>query len=253
MIEIAISLAVIAFALVAIIGVLPTGMNVQKDNREDTIINQDGPYWLEAIRGGVTGLDHLTNYVDKIGVVLRDLNTNNNTFVTNYNEFDDIRQVKEESGSNIVGLLSIPKWSLYSYGRSSTQYVVRVEAQARALTGSAVEQGTNSRDFAFDYLLTSEIIPFTGVQVPVSFTNFNQSIPPLTAAQVAARKANWVLVKSREKNTSEIRLTFRWPLLPNGQTGPGRQSFRAIAAGDRVKVGNLEFFQPRSFTVAEGP
>ena len=75
MIEIAISLAVIAFALVAIIGVLPTGMNVQKDNREDTIINQDGPYWLEAIRNGSRGLDYLTNYVDRVGVVLIDANT----------------------------------------------------------------------------------------------------------------------------------------------------------------------------------
>src|SRR5947207_7764407 len=35
MIEIAISLAVIGFALVAIIGILPTGMNVQKENREE--------------------------------------------------------------------------------------------------------------------------------------------------------------------------------------------------------------------------
>ena len=34
MVEIAICLAVIGFALVAIIGVLPIGMNVQKDNRE---------------------------------------------------------------------------------------------------------------------------------------------------------------------------------------------------------------------------
>jgi len=41
MIEIAICLGVIGFALVAIIGILPTGMSVQKDNRQETIINQD--------------------------------------------------------------------------------------------------------------------------------------------------------------------------------------------------------------------
>ena len=51
MIEIAIALAVIAFALVAIIGVLPIGMNVQRDNRAETIINHDATYWMEAIRG----------------------------------------------------------------------------------------------------------------------------------------------------------------------------------------------------------
>src|ERR1039458_5936414 len=63
MVEIAISLAVIGIALVAIIGVLPIGMNTQRDNREETIINQDATVLMEAIRGGARGLDDLTNYV----------------------------------------------------------------------------------------------------------------------------------------------------------------------------------------------
>ena len=63
MIEIAISLAVIGFALVAILGVLPLGMNVQKENREETIINQDATVFLNAIRNGARGMDDLTNYV----------------------------------------------------------------------------------------------------------------------------------------------------------------------------------------------
>ena len=37
-IELVICLGIIAFALVAIIGVLPIGINVQKDNREETRI-----------------------------------------------------------------------------------------------------------------------------------------------------------------------------------------------------------------------
>src|SRR5438046_10568599 len=68
MIEIAISVAVIAFALVAIIGVLPAGLQVQKENREDTLMAQDGTYWMEAIRNGAVGLDDLTNYVEQIKV-----------------------------------------------------------------------------------------------------------------------------------------------------------------------------------------
>src|SRR2546426_366578 len=63
MVEIAISLAVIGFALVAIIGVLPTGMTVQRENREETIINQDATYFAEALRNGAHGLDDLTNFV----------------------------------------------------------------------------------------------------------------------------------------------------------------------------------------------
>src|SRR5437016_7186299 len=68
MVEIALCLGVIAFALVAIIGVLPTGLRVQRDNREDTIINQEGLLWVEAIRSGSRGLDYLTNYVDTITI-----------------------------------------------------------------------------------------------------------------------------------------------------------------------------------------
>ena len=63
MVEIAISLAIIGFALVAIIAALPLGMQIQRDNRETTVINQDASVWLNAIRGGARGLDDLTNYV----------------------------------------------------------------------------------------------------------------------------------------------------------------------------------------------
>src|SRR5450756_474530 len=57
MVEIAISLAIIGFAMVAIIGVLPIGMTVQKDNREETVINQDATVFINAIRNGARGLD----------------------------------------------------------------------------------------------------------------------------------------------------------------------------------------------------
>jgi len=63
MIEIALCLAIIGFALVAIIGVLPTGMGVQKDNREETIIDQDATVWMDAIRNGAQGYNDLTNYI----------------------------------------------------------------------------------------------------------------------------------------------------------------------------------------------
>ena len=66
MVEIAICLAIIGFALVAIIGILPIGMSVQKDNREETIINFDANYLLNAIRSGALGQDELTNYVISI-------------------------------------------------------------------------------------------------------------------------------------------------------------------------------------------
>src|SRR3954447_21884974 len=68
MVEIAIAVAVIAFALVAIIGVLPAGLQVQKENREDTLLAQDGTYFIEAIRSGSLGLDDLPSVVSRIEI-----------------------------------------------------------------------------------------------------------------------------------------------------------------------------------------
>lgn len=253
MIEIAIALAVIAFALVAIIGVLPTGINVQKDNREDTIVNQDGPYWMEAIRNGSKGLDHLTNFVERIGVVLRPLNTNDVTFTTNYAQYNDLRDAnpRSDTGSNIVGLLTIPKGSIYAYD-GTPRYVVRVEAQTRALTGSAVEQGKASTNFAFSYLLQSEAAPFTGVYVEPDLTNF-AALNCQTDPQWKVRATEWSRVKSREMNTTELRLTFRWPLLANGRVGSNFQRFRVIATGAKTSVGELRFIEPQTYTVVPLP
>ena len=66
LIEVAIALGVIAFALVAIIGVLPSGMQVQRDNRQDTIINQDGAYLMEAIRNSSENIPDLIDFCEQI-------------------------------------------------------------------------------------------------------------------------------------------------------------------------------------------
>ena len=50
MVEIALCIAIVAIAMVAIMGVMPTGLNVQKQNREDTIIDQEAQILLDAIR-----------------------------------------------------------------------------------------------------------------------------------------------------------------------------------------------------------
>lgn len=250
MIEIAIALAVIAFALVAIIGVLPVGMNVQKDNREETIINQDGPYWLEAIRNGAKGFDQLTNHVQRIGVVLMDLDTNTIVLSTNYAQYDE---AFNKNGSNIVGLLSVPKWFLYSYAGSPVKYVVRIEAQVRGLTGSATEQGLANPDFAFSYLLVSEIFQpaiFSAFVNPGDSTNYLASVLP---DEIIARSNNWVRVNATQaafiRSAHDVRLRFQWPLVREGVPGPNRQNFRALAAGtlSSPETNNLHFFQSQNY------
>ena len=53
--EVALAIGLVAFGLVAVLGVLPAGLNVQKDNREETIIKLDAEYWMSALRGSIPG------------------------------------------------------------------------------------------------------------------------------------------------------------------------------------------------------
>src|ERR1044071_5135646 len=117
MIEIAISVAVIAFALVAIIGVLPAGLQVQKENREDTLLAQDGTYFMEAIRSGALGLDELAASVSRIDVGRGDTTNSYNAFA---------------NGSEVIGLLSTP-------GTTNVAIV-------RAISGALSEKGAATSD-----------------------------------------------------------------------------------------------------------
>ena len=120
MVEIAICLAIIGLALVAIIGVLPLGMKVQRDNREETVINQDATVLLESIRNGVRGGYDLTNYVTEIDnyVTLFDQNLakiRTDTYIytlTNYTVNGSLAAIQFGLTNNarIVGLLSTPEF-----------------------------------------------------------------------------------------------------------------------------------------------
>ena len=149
------------------------------------------------------------------------------------------------NGARIVGLLSVPKYAVDASNNPLTNSIV---ARVRALSGSAVEQGMANPDFAFTYQLSSEVMPYSGTQVPLNSTNFNDTT--ISTNEAALRRIEWVRVKSREMNSSEIKLTFRWPLFQNDQTGPGRQTFRAIVSGARTNIEALTFFQPQTFTAA---
>jgi len=59
--------------------------------------------------------------------------------------------------------------------------------------------------------------------------------------------------KQLTNNLHELRLTFYWPLLPNGNLSPQpfSQTFRALVAGQlEAGTNGLYFFQPDSFTNA---
>jgi type II secretory pathway pseudopilin PulG len=239
MIEIAFSLAIVAFALVAIMGVLPTGMTVQKDNREDTIINQDGAFWLESMRSGSHGIDDLTNYVEQIMI-------SNRVGVAFWNNtFDVNTQIK--SGEQVVGLLSTPKYM--TNGPVSEWLTNVVTARVRAINGPASEKGNPTNEFAFRYELRPEITPAlpeppdiaNDITLSVNREDANGKLTaygPLHDANVAA-------------NLSNLRVTLRWPLFQQGTNwgvGRNRRNFRGLTNGrlhqttNSVVAGQTNYF-----------
>ena len=129
MIEVALALAIIAFGLVAIIGVLPSGMTVQRDNRWITIINEEGQFWLNAIRSGAReATRELTNNVQDIRIVRPSGPMPPPAIVASSTE-------------TVIGLLSRP----YSINR----------AWVRALSGPAFEQGSGSLEYMMYVMITN--------------------------------------------------------------------------------------------------
>jgi prepilin-type N-terminal cleavage/methylation domain-containing protein len=204
MVEVAISLAIVGFALTAILGVLPAGMNVQKSNRDDTLINQEGLMMLEAIRNGTMNFYTLTNMVDDVAVYC----TNSKGVPKAYTN------IVLNSPAQIMGLLSIPSGALYQANKAGpSMYATQVVAKVRVKTGTVAQQGTNrdARDFAFSYLLQPEIRLFTNygsymATNPASLTNASLSL-------------------------YELKLVLRWPVFGKQgawRAGNRRQVFRTL-------------------------
>jgi type II secretory pathway pseudopilin PulG len=189
MVEIALCIAIIGFALVAIIGVLPTGLRVQSDNRDDTVIGQDAAIFMEAIRSGGQGanLGLIGQFADRVNVG----GTPYGLAVAN-------------PGRRVIGLLCNTNFP--------TNYV-----DMRAISGVLADQGTNQIT-SFRYRLYCQV------------TN-----APVLSPAVAG-------------SLYEVRLTFRWPLLPNGGVGSGRRTYRTLVTGDLVRQGTtpqLFFLEPQ--------
>jgi len=241
MVEIAISLAVIGIALVAIIGVLPIGMNTQRDNREETIINQDATMFIEAIRGGARGMDDLTNYVYAITNYWGQYNANGFTSLTPYGYTNYPSFLV--NGMNIVGLLSTPEYTdtnglpipTLMFGGYSNHVV----AYVRSISGPAVEKPPPDNSIvqadAFGYRILC-------VNAPVAVDTNIFTLPVYSPV--------YIYNQQLAANLHELRLTFLWPQQPNGNLGPGRQTFRTMVAGQIVQTNNgqwLYFYQPQSF------
>lgn len=248
MIEIAICLAVIGFALVAIIGVLPIGMNVQKENREETVINFDATYLMDAIRSGAQGLNNLTNYVNSITVTSTLCDSNavptGGTYVNIYTGTGySINGTSNSTpaltnGAIIVSLLSTPKY-VYAGNPLGSYYSNSVTADIRAVNGVPTDQAVNqtSKDFAFTYRVSIELVPNASYPYAAYDTNGvpnpseNFSAPGLLVTNAAPLPWAGTVPKNLQANLTDIRLRFRWPVLPGNRLGNGSQIFRTTVSG----------------------
>jgi len=220
MVEIALCIAIIGFALVAIIGVLPTAMRVQQDNRSDTIIDQDGTYLMEAIRHRAQGLDDLINYVKRTPSSVRIVTNSSSGFVTNFlaaNDYDTSRK--------LIALLSTPRTNNDDF---------RVEAEFRAISGAAVEKYPNS-EMNFEYLLVAEVVPFSAFDAPTAFPTVDPNAITRTA-------------RNLQNNLYELRLTLRWPLSVRNPDGPAvvgdnSKVFRTLVNGSLASEPDRAFVQ----------
>jgi type II secretory pathway pseudopilin PulG len=273
MVEIALALAVIGFALVAIIGVLPAGLSVQRENREQTVINLDAAFLMDAIRSGARGQDDLANYIVAITntTTLYNYNGGVSTNVGSFTNWFTLTSSFVEgasmapanpgplltNGYNIMGLLVAPKYGPGAGSTSSTYSSNSVTAVFRAMNGPAMDQGRSqpSRDFAFTYLVTIEIVPASNYPFLIG-NRLNYTSPTnITAKDGAAPDTASATATQLLKNLYDIRLTFRWPLLPTGQLGNGRQVYRSSAGGSIINIPNalgipnltFNFLQPQAF------
>lgn len=257
MIEIAIAIAVVAFALVAIMGVMPTGLRVQQENREDTIVNQDGNVWLQAIRSGALGMNYLTNHIELIEVRNQRLNqTSTNLYtVAVYDHGKVTGELRE--GREIVGLLSTPRYQLDNRDRWTTNFV---RAYVRAISGAASEKlsGHNEghTEFGFLYRMTVEVVPHN----PAAGMDTNLSVANLSPEVVQSRTNLIARAYTMQANLFDVRVAIDWPvtLVPNqpARIGNNRREFRTLASGAMAATNSvplrrpLYFLQPAQFTMA---
>jgi type II secretory pathway pseudopilin PulG len=256
MMEIAISLAVIGIALVAIIGVLPIGMNVQQSNRQETIIGQDASVFMDAVRNGRLGYDDLTNYVYAIsnywaeyeplssGGATNRLGVNGYTFgaaIEDQNYLSEYRLANNvpntttiarplTNAANIIGLMSTPEFLLAQTAAPGAGvlytnnipndfvYSNHVVVYCHSISGPAIEKPPQDNPILQQDSFSYRIFCVNAPDAPNTNDYLNPPGPTAYDDQMLAA-------------AHELRLTFEWPQLPNGNVGSGRETFRTMVAG----------------------
>jgi hypothetical protein len=271
--------------------VLPQGLNVQRENRERTVVNQDATIFIEAIRNGARGADDLTNYV--YAVVITNSTSGgvgflNSTLASQMNFAQSVFPTVNNwysvltSGASIIGLLNTP-----GYANGQTNHIY---TYVRSISGPAGEKPPQDNNIvvgdSFAYRIVCENVPVAVYTPPLwqdGAYNVDDYVSYLLNGQTTYWRAvatgrpssppqsgdfpnnsnKWVrnlYPQELTANLHELRLTFLWPILPNGllPARPARQTFRTLIAGKIVQTLDTSvapnqtnyFFQSQSFVNA---
>ena len=257
MIEIALCLAIVGFALVSILLVLPSGMNTQNQTRQETIIGQDASELIEAIRGGAFGMNDLTNYVYAItnywtpynakGVPSGITRQNGYTYTAASINGVYTPAYALTNGAHIVGLLSTPEFVDINNQPITSPFNTiytsnHVVAYVRSLSGSAAEKPPQNNQLMQLGTFTYRVLCVNAPMAADTNSFYTNSVfnPGSYAWQLAG-------------NLRELRLLYSWPQEPSGNVGSFRQSFRASIAGRLVLTNDvvkmpLYVYQSESFS-----
>lgn len=242
MVEIALSIAIIAVALIAIAGVLPVGLRVQEENREDTIMEDNGTYWLETLRAGAQGTLLFPEHVEQI-TISNSAAGQSDVYRPTPNAVDD----PTWTSPRLIGLLSTPKW-LHFQPNLPFQGTNRVTAIVRSMSGASVEQASGLSEFAFRYRMTVELMPYSSVFLRAGTSALVSDL--LRAGQAGVEERNRQL--QLERNLYELRLTFQWPVVLDAtggivREGERRQVFSTLVAGSLDRTNALYYLRPTHY------
>lgn len=244
--ELALCIAVVGIALVAIIGVLPSGLLVQRQNREDTLITEDAKYLMEAIRSGGIGIPDLTNYIEEVRWIRQ---FPNGQMATNF--FRGINHPDALSGGVpliidsriLIGMLSSPREEFFNPMNPNTAQMQtnRVQAIFRSFGSAftdkpyadlgAVRPSPTRLEGAFRYLVTCESRPVA--TRPPFLAAGGQGTGPIRFQQQI----------ELDGSLHEIVLRFQWPVFRVGneyRVGNGQKVFRSqVHAGREILLSNF--------------